>query len=82
MNEPRPFPWREWLRLALGKMGMRAPDFWSLTLVEWLAACEGFREWHSNPDHVEPPTKAEAAEAWRKARAMQERLGLIESGGG
>ena len=30
--------------IGLGMMGMRAPDFWALTLVEWRAALAGFAQ--------------------------------------
>ena len=34
-------PWRRWLPLGLGVMGL-APDlFWRLSLVEWQAVVEG-----------------------------------------
>jgi uncharacterized phage protein (TIGR02216 family) len=34
-------PWRRWLPLGLGVMGLEPPAFWRLSLVEWRAAVEG-----------------------------------------
>ena len=34
-------PWRCWLPLGLGVMGLSPDLFWRLSLVEWRAAVEG-----------------------------------------
>lgn len=40
------FPWDDWLKLALGKMGMSSNNFWDLSLDEFYSAVEGFSEFH------------------------------------
>ena len=34
-------PWRRWLPLGLGVMGLTADQFWRLSLAEWRAALKG-----------------------------------------
>lgn len=43
-------PWVEWQKLAFGKMQISPDIFWSMSLMEWLLAIEGFREFHSPPE--------------------------------
>lgn len=40
------------MKLALGKMQIPPATFWDMSLEEFLIACEGFTEFHSNG---EPP---------------------------
>jgi uncharacterized phage protein (TIGR02216 family) len=34
-------PWRRWLPLGLGVLGLNADQFWRLSLAEWRAMLEG-----------------------------------------
>ena len=34
-------PWRQWLSLGLGVMGLAPDVFWGLSLAEWQAMAEG-----------------------------------------
>ena len=38
------------MKVGLGHMGILAPMFWDYTLVEWIAAIEGYRNKHGISD--------------------------------
>jgi len=50
-------------------MGLRPADFWAMSVVEWIAAAEGFAEFHggAKPD-LPTMEEIEAAIAWDEAR--------------
>lgn len=60
---PDGFPWREWMKLGLGKMGMRPADFWAQSFNEWTAAAEGFADFHGGEAPPAPPT-------WERVQEM------------
>lgn len=41
---PEPTPWRRWLEIGLGALGMRQEDFWNQALHEWDARVAGYIE--------------------------------------
>ena len=41
-----PTPWRRWLEIGLGAMGLSPRDFWDQSLAEWDARVAGFMEMH------------------------------------
>jgi len=61
-GRPEPIPWRAWMRLAFGKMGIRPADFWAMTFCEWTCAAEGFAEFHGAGEK-DLPTPEEIAQA-------------------
>lgn len=67
-----PTPWRRWLELGLGAMGMAPDDFWGQSIREWDARLAGFREMHGGgePEFTGADLKAleeEIAEEERKS---------------
>lgn len=40
-------PWGDFMKIALGKMGMSPDVFWNMSITEFYAAIEGFAEFHS-----------------------------------
>ena len=38
------------MEVGLGKMAIRPADFWNMSLREWLAAVDGFAEFHGNTE--------------------------------
>lgn len=40
-------PWERFAQIGLGILGMRPKDYWDLSLHEFYAATEGFKEFNS-----------------------------------
>ena len=39
-------PWDDFIKLGLGKMGIRPDDFWNMSFDEFYLAVDGFAEFH------------------------------------
>jgi len=56
-----PFPFRQWLRIALGGLKWRPADFWDATLTEFFEAINGHNEAQGGDAEPEAPTDREMA---------------------
>ncbi|WP_115420324.1 phage tail assembly chaperone [Ensifer sp. M14] len=59
MEQEAPFPWRDWLRLALGGLGWRPTEFWGATMTEFFEAIHGRNEANGIDDGPKAPSKSE-----------------------
>jgi len=40
-------PWERFMQIGMGMLRMTSEEFWNLSIKEFYAACEGFREFNS-----------------------------------
>ena len=50
--------WKEYLETGIGVLRMTPNEFWNLTMIEFVCACEGFSKFHGGQSDT-PMTKDE-----------------------
>ncbi|NWH09206.1 MAG: phage tail assembly chaperone [Alphaproteobacteria bacterium] len=58
-------PWRRWMEVGLGLMGLSPGEFWRMSLAEWTACHDGFLERHGQRAKS-PLTRPELEELMRR----------------